>query len=86
MWGKLEQLKDDSADTRNIPTHVGKTPFRVYVNVPFGKHPHTHGENSEPEGIAKITKETSPHTWGKPPVISGIGRLRNIPTHVGKTH
>ena len=65
MWGKLEQLNDDSADTRNIPTHVGKTILLLCQYHIKRKHPHTRGENHVYVKTKLQYSETSPHTWGK---------------------
>ena len=73
-------------DTRNTPTHVGKTHGGVPRQEHEKKHPHARGEDSSPASGLPQRRETPPRTWGRLfRAFSPKFSKRNTPTHVGKT-
>ena len=70
-----------------IPTRVGKTKIRRNPQTSYAVHPHTRGENAFKCYPSHPFPGTSPHAWGKRPVIAPrLPPCRYIPTRVGKTH
>ncbi|SWC47416.1 Domain of uncharacterised function (DUF2825) [Klebsiella pneumoniae] len=86
VWGRHPQRYPAADDGRNTPTHVGKTDFDINQQLADQKHPHACGEDHARENYIFLIKETPPRMWGRLNigVIEG-GKLRNTPTHVGKT-
>ena len=71
---------------RNIPAYAGKTSVRVAGARRIEKHPRIRGENRHRKMSLKLSKETSPHTRGKPDVSKlDWDEFRNIPAYAGKT-
>ena len=85
-WGRPCLTMPTTTSGRNTPTHVGKTtPSPGRRSCPR-KHPHARGEDGSFQGMARYWVETPPRTWGRPADVSERSyRLRNTPTHVGKT-
>ena len=85
-WGKLLCCLLDALTSRNIPTCVGKTVFRVTARRIVAEHPHLRGENLWTFRPSSISRGTSPLAWGKPAAKHPHPlKVRNIPTCVGKT-
>ena len=86
MWGEPPPEVTTLSQTRNIPTHVGRTPARRSVRRIFPEHPHACGENASLAATASSRYGTSPRMWGeRAPLVLPIVRPWNIPTHVGRT-
>ena len=85
-WGRLKGAERRGPNTRNTPTHVGKTLCDLCPSSSRRKHPHARGEDIEDPRYSDPDIETPPRTWGRrafppwPRPSSG-----NTPTHVGKT-
>ena len=65
---------------------MGKTLWGGALQRLLEKHPHARGEDVLACSIAAPSQETPPRTWGRPPLPQqDKSRVRNTPTHVGKT-
>ena len=86
-WGRRLHPVGERRTERNTPTHVGKTRASRPPPSTAWKHPHARGEDYLYRAWQTWNKETPPRTWGRPEMtFSHFGRLRNTPTHVGKTY
>ena len=85
-WGRQEKPTRGDFERRNTPTHVGKTVAVRSSMVRGRKHPHARGEDRMGCCHFRLCQETPPRTWGRHRGDGAIRiRLRNTPTHVGKT-
>ena len=85
-WGRRTKTSKARVSSRNTPTHVGKTRLCSSRGASKRKHPHARGEDFPVPGRPRIQRETPPRTWGRlTHSPSNSRRLRNTPTHVGKT-
>ena len=85
-WGKQHLARRESAESRNIPTCVGKTLLPTLAVYLCPEHPHVRGENISSSASLTCSSGTSPRAWGKQKSNEGNNRRkRNIPTCVGKT-
>ena len=86
MWGKLSCPVRAAAISRNTPTHVGKTCACVEHQFRCSEHPHACGENTLDHNYMGCFCGTPPRMWGKLDKRKREAeRMRNTPTHVGKT-
>src|SRR5690554_1233237 len=86
MWGRLISPLVKEMAIRNTPTHVGKTPQLTTLYIQTKKHPHACGEDVCALNDVKNPTETPPRMWGRPIQMNGtVFKIRNTPTHVGKT-
>jgi len=85
-WGTPELTEALWIFRRFIPTHVGNTFTKKFLNFIETVHPHTRGEHTSTQTICPTAHGSSPHTWGthqRVPVQ--FPYVRFIPTHVGNT-
>ena len=86
-WGKPIEANPYLLATRNIPTCVGKTAPRCPRRRAVPEHPHVRGENVYNTFRVLHDPGTSPRAWGKQVHVKmPDGKIRNIPTCVGKTY
>ena len=85
-WGELSRHPITIADTRTIPTRVGRTGRRGTFDWPTADHPHAGGENSSRYAAPASEYGPSPRGWGEHPGAGWqLQGLRTIPTRVGRT-
>ena len=85
-WGRQREPDHRARPSGNTPTHVGKTVRLAIAIWPAGKHPHARGEDAEKFSFGKAARETPPRTWGRHVLVNECDpKVRNTPTHVGKT-
>ncbi len=85
-WGKHLPGAVVVAETRTIPTRVGKTEPVLLVSSMEADHPHARGENTSQLVTAEKVNGPSPRAWGKHSSDDGLLLgCRTIPTRVGKT-
>src|SRR5260370_149848 len=71
---------------QTIPTRVGRTAPDQQTKMLIADHPHACGENLVPDTSTIREYGPSPHVWGEHHYRnSDIGRMRTIPTRVGRT-
>ena len=70
----------------NTPTRVGRTAPGPWVDTPYGKHPHSRGEDTPSSAPSPKSSETPPLAWGGPDMRGAAPMgLGNTPTRVGRT-
>ena len=85
-WGRRGARPRRHPCRGNTPTHVGKTDTAPPQRAQARKHPHARGEDSYWMGAYFPHLETPPRTWGRLHKAGNFPRrVRNTPTHVGKT-
>ena len=85
-WGERPGHRRQEAETRTIPTRVGRTVRDIVSHEKRADHPHTRGENTAPDRIQPRNTGPSPHAWGElPRQIADEPPDRTIPTRVGRT-
>ncbi len=86
VWGKLFGCRGVIPVHRSIPTRVGKTAAGQRRAGPCSVHPHACGENGNYIRHRQDGNGPSPRVWGKLDTRAhALGRVRSIPTRVGKT-
>src|SRR5690606_33290674 len=86
MWGRQRNKSSRLPETRNTPTHVGKTRSAGISSRVISKHPHACGEDEREYRLQSSPLETPPRMWGRlPDLRRSQPEVRNTPTHVGKT-
>ena len=85
-WGRHQPSCHATAEPRNTPTCVGKTPSPSILCPHHEKHPHVRGEDSAKPFFKLLDVETPPRAWGRPNMsMAQTISNRNTPTCVGKT-
>jgi len=85
-WGRHRRARRPSGKPGNTPTCVGKTHPQSPQTEALAEHPHMRGEDGGLKDWSVQLEGTPPHAWGRlNRHRSGVPRLRNTPTCVGKT-
>ena len=85
VWGEVESKRRNGADSRLIPTRVGRGTLYSILMAPNSAHPHACGERGHPAVPMSAWTGSSPRVWGEAhKTVQSWVPERLIPTRVGR--